>query len=181
MKAVLSMGLASAKVFKQREYMKIKSVLAAVAIAAASVSSFAGNYSTSFDSDGFANIFKRYAANTGTSFNDTWSFTGVTAGTYDIQGDLSGTNVSFSSVVLDGHSWDLFASGTAFRFASVTFTGTQPVLLSVAGTKSGSAISNYTGSVTVTAVPEPETYAMLLAGLGLMGGIARRRKQAAKA
>jgi hypothetical protein len=30
--------------------------------------------------------------------------------------------------------------------------------------------------VTVTAVPEPETYAMLLAGLGLMGAVARRRK-----
>jgi hypothetical protein len=30
--------------------------------------------------------------------------------------------------------------------------------------------------VTVAAVPEPETYAMLLAGLGLMGGIARKRK-----
>ena len=30
----------------------------------------------------------------------------------------------------------------------------------------------------VTAVPEPETYAMLLAGLGLMGTIARRRKAA---
>lgn len=30
----------------------------------------------------------------------------------------------------------------------------------------------------VTAVPEPETYAMLLAGLGLMGAVARRRKQA---
>ncbi|MDP3538824.1 MAG: PEP-CTERM sorting domain-containing protein [Azonexus sp.] len=29
----------------------------------------------------------------------------------------------------------------------------------------------------VIAVPEPETYAMFLAGLGLMGGIARRRKQ----
>jgi hypothetical protein len=29
---------------------------------------------------------------------------------------------------------------------------------------------------TVTAVPEPETYAMMLAGLGLMGTIARRRK-----
>jgi hypothetical protein len=26
-------------------------------------------------------------------------------------------------------------------------------------------------------VPEPETYAMLLASLGLMGAIARRRKQ----
>ncbi len=30
----------------------------------------------------------------------------------------------------------------------------------------------------VTAVPEPETYAMLLAGLGLVGAIARRRKTA---
>ncbi|PSJ18247.1 hypothetical protein C7H79_04075 [Nitrosomonas supralitoralis] len=28
----------------------------------------------------------------------------------------------------------------------------------------------------VTAVPEPETYAMLLAGLGLIGFIAHRRK-----
>jgi hypothetical protein len=32
-------------------------------------------------------------------------------------------------------------------------------------------------SATVTAVPEPETYAMLLAGLGLMGVVARRRQQ----
>ncbi|MDT7521878.1 FxDxF family PEP-CTERM protein [Rhodoferax sp. TBRC 17198] len=32
------------------------------------------------------------------------------------------------------------------------------------------------GSVSVTAVPEPETYAMLLAGLGLMGAIVRRRR-----
>lgn len=33
---------------------------------------------------------------------------------------------------------------------------------------------NFTAAV--TAVPEPETYAMLLAGLGLMGAVARRRK-----
>ena len=33
----------------------------------------------------------------------------------------------------------------------------------------------------VNAVPEPETYAMLLAGLGLMGFVARRRKQSATA
>ncbi|MDQ5945033.1 MAG: hypothetical protein QG619_452, partial [Pseudomonadota bacterium] len=33
-------------------------------------------------------------------------------------------------------------------------------------------------SRTIPAVPEPETYAMLLAGLGLMGAVARRRQQA---
>jgi hypothetical protein len=32
------------------------------------------------------------------------------------------------------------------------------------------------GNETVTVVPEPETYAMMLAGLGLMGAITRRRK-----
>jgi len=37
----------------------------------------------------------------------------------------------------------------------------------------------YSGILPVSAVPEPETYAMLLGGLGLMGFIARRRKQAA--
>jgi len=36
--------------------------------------------------------------------------------------------------------------------------------------------SAYTGEITVTAVPEPETYAMMLAGLGLVAFAARRRK-----
>lgn len=35
--------------------------------------------------------------------------------------------------------------------------------------------SNWTSSISVTPVPEPKNYAMLLAGLGLMGFIARRR------
>ena len=35
----------------------------------------------------------------------------------------------------------------------------------------------YISGMTVTAVPEPETYAMMLAGLGLLGAVVRRRKQ----
>jgi hypothetical protein len=34
----------------------------------------------------------------------------------------------------------------------------------------------YLSSMTVTAVPEPETFALLLAGLGLVGAVVRRRK-----
>jgi hypothetical protein len=35
--------------------------------------------------------------------------------------------------------------------------------------------------INIAPIPEPETYAMLLAGLGLMGFVARRRKQATQA
>ena len=35
-------------------------------------------------------------------------------------------------------------------------------------------------SATVTPIPEPETYALMLAGLGLLGIAARRRKPAAR-
>ncbi|WP_229258415.1 PEPxxWA-CTERM sorting domain-containing protein [Duganella rivi] len=40
-------------------------------------------------------------------------------------------------------------------------------------------LTDVTYGFTVTAVPEPETYAMMIAGLGLVGFAARRRKHAA--
>jgi hypothetical protein len=47
-----------------------------------------------------------------------------------------------------------------------------------AGNDHGLAIDNVSLSVMTAAVPEPSTYAMLLAGLGAVGFVARRRKQA---
>jgi hypothetical protein len=36
--------------------------------------------------------------------------------------------------------------------------------------------ASYAGTITVTAVPEPATYGMMLGGLGVLGFLARRRK-----
>jgi hypothetical protein len=59
-----------------------------------------------------------------------------------------------------------------FDYIATTNTTTL-YFLSMQNSAYGPALDN----VSVTAVPEPESYAMLLAGLGLMGAIARRRKQ----
>lgn len=61
---------------------------------------------------------------------------------------------------------------------SVTFVAvSSATTLSFASNTSG-AYGPVIDNVSVTAVPEPESFAMLLAGLGMMGMIARRRKAA---
>jgi len=67
-------------------------------------------------------------------------------------------------------------SGDHFTFSNLA-AGSYNLL--AAGSVSG---FNFIGAqFTVSAVPEPETVAMLLAGLGLVGGFARRRSQASVA
>jgi hypothetical protein len=47
----------------------------------------------------------------------------------------------------------------------------------ISGKGIGSSGGQYHGLISVSAVPEAETYAMLLAGLGVIGLISRRRRQ----
>jgi hypothetical protein len=88
---------------------------------------------------------------------------------------------SFSAVVLNGvanttssHQWQQFTLNNFMLDAS----GTTRLRFSALGKQDtyGGSLDNV---VITTAVPEAETYAMMLAGLGLMGATVRRRKSKA--
>lgn len=75
------------------------------------------------------------------------------------------------------------AVGTASSMAfSSVLTPVGSYYLTVNGqvTPGVSLGAAYSGAINVTPVPEPESYAMLLAGLGVMGAIAVRRNKAKK-
>ena len=71
----------------------------------------------------------------------------------------------------------------SFAFDNTSITGVFSPLAAgnyfyeVTGDVTGTVGGSYTLSSTVSLVPEPETYAMLLTGLGLIGFSARRRMQ----
>lgn len=76
----------------------------------------------------------------------------------------NGSSVSQTFSVADGAA-QVFAFDSSFtNLASVRWTN--------------DAMYHQFDNINVAAVPEPESYAMLLAGLGLVGAVARRRRHA---
>lgn len=62
---------------------------------------------------------------------------------------------------------------------SLSFSTAGGVSAGFGGSGNHFAMDNFTYNEVLSPVPEPETYAMLAVGLGLMGAFARRRKQTA--
>ena len=134
---------------------------------------------------GSYDIIESIANNTGTAFSD--FHLSITQPT-----DAPGNGVvftSFNSSTLEGFTLDSPSVNQLSPFNSsgprdLNFTGA----LAIGGTaNAGFSLSAFdpgagntytftlTQTPTVSPIPEPETYAMLLAGLGLMGAVARRK------
>ena len=92
------------------------------------------------------------------------------------RGSVENVNVNFGSAVdnLTVNSGDAFSNHTLLFTPSTT--GIYSLIFQNAGVDNVGALLD---NVSVSAVPEPETYAMLLAGLGLLGFMAGRRKESA--
>lgn len=121
------------------------------------------------------------------AFADTFNFS-PSAGTYSVDASLvtlgfsPRTDITFTAAYVNGHELTLSGPGlfeSGFLLPSVI---TGPLALSVFGyvdfedTGFTPASASYSGTLNISAVPEPGGYAMLLAGLGVVGTLGLKRR-----
>lgn len=167
--------------------LTLKSWVLAASLTFATLSASAGVSYTTPDLDPSAgNEYFKFSSigAVGKSFSDYLLVSFL--GPRDLSATVSGTStksVSFSK-------FDLYAANKTTLLATGNVQNFTPKLayggLETSGSKGNyylfikgisTGTGGYNGSVALTSpVPEPETYGMMLAGLGLMGFVARRRK-----
>lgn len=176
---------------------KCKAVLSAIALASATFVS-SGAYAAPIDDTTtdlvvmdnvafFGNVLT--GGNAGATFTDRYTFTTTMMG--DLTADLlSMTGNARNGLDITGFS--LFDSSGLLQGGTMLSTGATDswslnfndlaagsYYVQVQGSLVSNAAGKYYANIALAPVPEPETYAMMLAGLGMLGFAARRRKQKA--
>lgn len=145
--------------------MKIKNLIAAAILGTAALSSFAATESIQFSYTGSGTVTGFGGTLLDNNFGLT--FSGVT---------LDGSGASVTDPFGDGTMISILTSSTSSNHTlSYSYTGSGTVDTSSFGFTVAGQTSPVVPS-SITPVPEPETYAMMLAGLGALGFMGRRRK-----
>ncbi|MBA3697006.1 MAG: PEP-CTERM sorting domain-containing protein [Methylotenera sp.] len=166
--------------------LKLKSWVMALGFALASVSAQAAVTKTAdLDPAAGSELYQFDSVGAvASSFSDYLSLS--FEGTRDLVAGINATstkNISFSAFDLVASDMTtVLATGTFGNFGPrlalgglTSLNGAGEYFIHIAGIASGAGTYNGTVSM-VSPVPEPETYGMLLAGLGMIGFVARRRK-----
>jgi hypothetical protein len=150
--------------------LHLKALTLAAVIACASSSAFAGDQLIDLSSGEGSFVGSATVLDGG---DDVITFTNLAAGAYDFVFTLSSQYISGLTASINGQAASISNFGVA-SFAYLQSTADAPFTLTLSGLAGAKAA--YSGELSVTAVPEPQTYALLLAGLGVMGLVARRRR-----
>lgn len=156
-----------------KQLFKQSAVLAAVVLACAQANAASTIVANTF-ADGVQSDLEVGSAIVTGSFFDTYSFTLSTASTV-----TSFFTNTLPTTALTG-SYSLFGTSGLVTTGSLTASFTETLAAGdyaffVTGS-SGAKKGAYTLTAAVAAVPEPETYALFLAGLGAIGFLAARRR-----
>jgi len=118
--------------------------------------------------------------------NETLDFSDDLAGailgiTFDSSGQVSGINTSFigsvqSTTLPSNKYFNLLFSGSSVLLSYMSGANDSPGCAFIPSTGCGYSTTLPGHGMTVTLVPEPSTYAMLLAGLGAVAFVAGRRR-----
>ncbi len=104
--------------------------------------------------------------------DDVISFVNLAAGSYNFDFTMSSQYAAITSVTVNGQAATAGGFGN-FKFFGLTSTDTSPFTVHIVGTATGRTL--YSGELQATAVPEPGTYALLVAGLAAIGFVVRKR------
>ena len=153
--------------------MKFKSALLSVVLASGAMSAMADDQVINLSS-GFASFGSTTPLLSGG--DDKITFSNLALGTYDVTVSFTGQFISDLAGSLNGNALAV-NTFNVFRFGYLQGSSVAPLVLTLTGSTFTSPLASYSVTMSATPIPEPGTLALMLAGVGVTGFVAVRRKR----